>query len=65
MTIFRIIGVALFYSTQNESVGMFKQEILFNLDNPQYLYKINIDSFVDVSEVITLFAKIGIFQFVD
>ena len=61
MAIFRTVGEALFYSTQNESVGIILSEVQtrnsIDLDIHPYFSKINIDSFVDVNELITLLAN--------
>jgi|tagenome__1003787_1003787.scaffolds.fasta_scaffold20986001_2 hypothetical protein len=61
MAIFRTLGEALFYSTQNESVGIILNDVQtrnsIDLDIHPYFSKINIDSFVDVNELITLLAN--------
>lgn len=61
MAIFRTIGEALFYSTQNQSVGIILSDVQtrnsIDFDVVPYFSKIRVTSFIDVNELIALLEK--------
>ncbi|WP_158618637.1 hypothetical protein [Methylomusa anaerophila] len=58
MAIFRTIGEALFYSTQNQSVGIILSDVQtrtsIDFDAYPYFSKISIDSYIDINDLTTL-----------